>query len=264
MLQPTIRSTLASDTATDYLLCSTISVDSTSDNPIYRLSMLQPTIRSTLSSVTATDYPLYSTLLCLLILQPTIRTTLSCDKPTIRSALSSDTANDYPRCSTLSVDSTSNYTIYRLLALPYLAILQTIICCAPLCLATLQPTIRSALLWRVSLQLAMRSTLAVLPVDSKTDNTLSSTRRYYNRLSALLHLASLATLLLTIRSPLPADILRCSTLSGDDTSYYLLYFTLSVGMLGGGLVWWLVGVPFRRLVGVLVVGLVGVLSSNLD
>jgi hypothetical protein len=52
-----------------------------------------------------------------------------------------------------------------------------------------------------------------------------------------------------------------------------IYSTLSVGMLGGGLVWGLVGVPFRRLVGVLVgrqvvcvlvVGSVGVLSSNLD
>jgi hypothetical protein len=36
-------------------------------------------------------------------------------------------------------------------------------------------------------------------------------------------LASLATLQLTIRSAPPVDILRYSTLSGDDTSDYLLY-----------------------------------------
>jgi hypothetical protein len=35
-------------------------------------------------------------------------------------------------------------------------------------------------------------------------------------------------------------------------------------MLGGGLVWGLVGVPFQRLVGVLVAVLVSTLSSNLD
>jgi hypothetical protein len=70
----------------------------------------------------------------------------------------------------------------------------------------------------------MRSALPVLPVHSKTDYTLSSTYRYYNRLSALLRLASPATLQLTIRSALPVDILRCSTLSGDDTSDYLLHF----------------------------------------
>jgi hypothetical protein len=84
----------------------------------------------------------------------------------------------------------------------------------------------------------MRSDPLVLPVDSTTDCTLCSTCRYYNRLSALLCLASLAPLQLTIRSALPVDILRCST--------------LPVGMLGGGLVWRLVGVPFRRIVGVLV------------
>jgi hypothetical protein len=43
----------------------------------------------------------------------------------------------------------------------------------------------------MSLQLAMRSALPVLPVDSETDYTLSSTCRYYNRLSALLWMAIL-------------------------------------------------------------------------
>jgi hypothetical protein len=71
----------------------------------------------------------------------------------------------------------------------------------------------------------MRSALPVLAVDSTTDYTLSSTCRHYNRLYALLCLASLATLQLTIRSTLPVDILRCFTLSGDDTRDYLLYYT---------------------------------------
>ena len=62
MLQPTIRSALSRDTVTDYPLCSTLSLHSTSDYLVYRLSMLQPTIRSALSRDTATDYPLSSTL----------------------------------------------------------------------------------------------------------------------------------------------------------------------------------------------------------
>jgi hypothetical protein len=37
----------------------------------------------------------------------------------------------------------------------------------------------------VSLQLAMRSALPVLPVDRTTDYMLCSTCRYYDRLSAL-------------------------------------------------------------------------------
>jgi hypothetical protein len=100
-----------------------------------------------------------------------------------------------------------------------LSILQTTFCCAPLCLATLQLTIRSALLYGVSLQLAMRSALPILLVDSKTDYTLSSTCRYYNRLSALLYLSIL-----------------CGALLCLVMIQVTIYSTLSIGMLGGGLV----------------------------
>jgi hypothetical protein len=78
MLQATIHSALYSDTATDYLPCSTLSTDN------------------------ATDYRLYSTLLCLLILQATIHFALVwllIIQATIRSALYSDTAIVYPLCS---------------------------------------------------------------------------------------------------------------------------------------------------------------------
>jgi hypothetical protein len=182
-LQPTIRSALSRDTATDYPLCSvlilqptirsTLSVDSTTDNPIYRLSMLEPRER-----IATLQPSIRSALLCPLLLHATIQST--------------------------------NCRCYNQIS-------------ALLCLATLQRAIRSPLLWRVSLQLAMRSPLPILPVDSKTDYTLSSTCRYYNRLSALLCLASLVTLQLTICSTLPVDVQRCSTLSGDNTSDYLLY-----------------------------------------
>jgi hypothetical protein len=97
---------LSCDTTTDCPLYSTLSFDSTGSihltdcrycnrlSALLCLAILQPTIRSTL--------------LCLLILQPTIRSALSRDKPTIRYALSSDTATDYLHCSTLSVDSTTD------------------------------------------------------------------------------------------------------------------------------------------------------------
>jgi hypothetical protein len=81
---------------------------------------------------------------------------------------------------------------------------QTTLCYAPLCLAILQPTIRSALLRLASLKLTICSAIPVLPVDITT----------YNRLSALLCLLS---------SDTAADYLRCSTLSGDDTSEYPIY-----------------------------------------
>jgi hypothetical protein len=69
------------DTTTDYPLCSTLSCITTADYP-------QPIIRSAL--------------LCLLILQVTIRSALNVDlQPTIRSALSSNTATDYTLCSAL-------------------------------------------------------------------------------------------------------------------------------------------------------------------
>jgi hypothetical protein len=72
---PTIRSALSGDVLQPTIQCALLSFDSTSDYPIYRLSILQPTIRS---------------------------------------ALSSDTATDCPLCSTLAVDSTSDYPIYQL------------------------------------------------------------------------------------------------------------------------------------------------------
>jgi hypothetical protein len=103
-------------------------------------------IRSALSSDAATKYPL--------------RSTLSIDS-TIRSELSSDNATDCPLCSPLlssplPVDSTSDYLVYRLSALR--------------CLAILQPTIRSTLLYLLLLQATIQSTDC----------------RYYNRLSTLL------------------------------------------------------------------------------
>jgi hypothetical protein len=115
-------------------------------------------------------------LLCLLILQPTIR-----------SDMYSDTTNESLLCSSLSRDFTTNYLIYRLSALICVVILQPTRYGALPCLAILQPTI-----WR-------------------------------------------------------------STLSGHDSSHYLLYSACQY-------VSRLVGVPSQRLVGTLVGGLVGVLG----
>jgi hypothetical protein len=80
----------------------------------YYLSILQPTIRSDMSDE---------------ILQPTI----GCDLHYL----------DYPMRSTLSVDSATDYPIYRISALICMAILQTTISCPLLCLAILQPTNQS-------------------------------------------------------------------------------------------------------------------------
>jgi hypothetical protein len=101
-----IYSTLPVDIPTDYPpIYSTLPVNISTDYPLYslrrysnRLSTL-PTICSPLSGVTPTDYAtcstlLYSTLLCLTILQPTLRSALPVDIPT-----------DYPPIySTLPVD----------------------------------------------------------------------------------------------------------------------------------------------------------------
>jgi hypothetical protein len=102
-MYPTIRSSLCRDTATDYPFCSTLSVDYTSDFPIYRLSMLYPTIRSALCRDTATDHPLcftQSTVVSLATLQLTIRSALPVD---------------IQLCSTLSGDDTSDYLLYSTL-----------------------------------------------------------------------------------------------------------------------------------------------------
>ena len=48
------------------------------------------------------------------------------------STLSRDTTTDYPLCSALSVDSKSDYPIYRLSTVICMPILQTTISCAPL------------------------------------------------------------------------------------------------------------------------------------
>jgi hypothetical protein len=83
--------------AADYLVCSTLSVDSTRDYPIPRLPILQPTIPSSLSSDTAavlcstmsvdstSNYPIYrlSTLRSLAIPQPTIRAEILKDSRTL-------------------------------------------------------------------------------------------------------------------------------------------------------------------------------------
>jgi hypothetical protein len=118
------------------------------------------------------DYPLYYT--CRyhnrLTALPTIRSTLYGDvlQLTICCALLCVASlqlsiTDYPTCSTLSVDSTTDYPIYRLSALICLPILQPTILCALLCLLILQPTIQSA------------------------DFALCSVYRYYNRLSYVLY-----------------------------------------------------------------------------
>jgi hypothetical protein len=72
-----VRSDMSGDT-NDYLLCSIISRDTTTDYPIYRLSALKLMVilQTTLSRDTATDYLLYL------------------------------------RCSTLSGDTTSHYLLY--------------------------------------------------------------------------------------------------------------------------------------------------------
>jgi hypothetical protein len=131
-LQTTICYDLLSrDTVADYAMCSTLSVDSTSDYPIYRLSAL----------------------ICIGILQTIICCALLCST-LLYSILSRDTTTDYLRCSTLYGDVTSDYPIYRLSALICLTIylnrpsavvysvwqyyLQPAICGVILCLAMLQ------------------------------------------------------------------------------------------------------------------------------
>jgi hypothetical protein len=126
----------------------------------YYLSILQPTIRSVMSDE---------------ILQPTI----CCDLHSVPG----NTSLDYPMRSTLSVDSTTDYPIYRISVLICMAILQTIIFCAVLCLAILQQTLCAALLCLAIIQLAIPF---ALPIDITTDYPLCSVSRYYNRLSALL------------------------------------------------------------------------------
>jgi hypothetical protein len=159
-------------------------------------------------------------ILCLAILQPTIRSTLRVDITT------DDITNHYPLC---SIWCHSN----RLSAVLSLVLLQPTVLCAQLCLATLQPTI-----------------LCTLPADITTDNPpLYPAFRYYNEQSTLLSLALLQptiystdyplcslwrysnrlSILSTIRFALSGvtvtDFGECSTLSSDTRSDYPLYFT---------------------------------------
>jgi hypothetical protein len=149
-----------------------------------------------------------SAILGLSILQPTFRTALSGDIIEPLSAVLYSVWRSVWRCyvqpttrSALPGDITTDYPLYRLSALPCLAIyctrlsdvlyfvcrfysrlsnlptilsdlygiLQMTICCALLCLAILQPTICGALLCLTSLQLTTRS---ALPVDITTDYPL--------------------------------------------------------------------------------------------
>jgi hypothetical protein len=169
-LQPTIRSALLVDIAIGYPLNRQFA--------LLCMGTLQPTIRPS-------DYPLcsvwrnynqLSALLCIATLQPTIRST---DYP-LCCALSGRTRTDYPLCSALygnsathfrsalPVDIAIDYPLYQQSTRLYLLILQSAIrptdnplrsACrywtrlsplpttpSPLlCIATLQPTIRSAL-----------------------------------------------------------------------------------------------------------------------
>jgi hypothetical protein len=107
--------------------------------------------------------------------------------------LHGDTTNDSLLCSTLSRDTTTDYPIYRLSALICMAILQTTLCSALLCLAILCTTEYLQCLYNVWCQYNR------LPA-------LCYTCLYYNRLSALLCLASCLLILQpTIRSDMYSD-----------------------------------------------------------
>jgi hypothetical protein len=141
---------------------------------------LQPAIRSALSVDITTDYPLYrlSTLLCLVTYCAQLSYALysawrnytplsaavlclSTLHSTIRSALSGDTTADYLRRSTLYGDATSDYPSYRLFALIGMAIYYKQLFdvhCSSLCIAILHPTICGAPLYLAILQATIQST----------------------------------------------------------------------------------------------------------
>jgi hypothetical protein len=134
--------------------------------------VLQPTIRSDLSGAILTDYR--CALLCLAIL----------DYYQLSSALC--------RHSTLPVDITPDYLLYQLSALISLALLQLRICCDLLGLPILQPTFLCASfipLCLPTLQLTIRSAPRQRRYRfgaRQSDNPFGSVFRYYNRLSTVL------------------------------------------------------------------------------
>jgi hypothetical protein len=221
------------------------------------LSRLQTTIRSALSG-----YILQHTIPCALLYQLILQG--SSNLPTIRSDMYGDTINDSKLCSSLS-----GYTMYnRLSALICMAILQTTLCCGQLCLAILQPTIqlptiRFDLYGDTTNDYLLSSTLTRDTIaDFLRDSTLSGddTSEYpIYQLSALICMAMVQTIiccaLLLCLQLIRATI--CGTLICLQLIRASICSTLLVDMLVCGLVWGLVGVPFRRLVGVLVVGVVG-------
>jgi hypothetical protein len=154
--------------------------------------VLQPTIRSTLSCVNPTDY-----LICtaLAILQPTVFRTLPADITT-----------DYPTL--YSIWCYSN----RLSNLPTIrsaALLQPTMLCDLLYLAILQPTLRSLLFLLIRQPTIRRSTLSV---DITSDNPLCSLWRYSNQLFNILTIRS------AISCVTPTEYAVCSTLPTDTTT----------------------------------------------
>jgi hypothetical protein len=186
-LHSTIRFTMPGDIPTDCPLSRLSALSSDMKQPAVHYSVCSfykrlsnlPTIRSDLYGDTINNFLLSSTLLA--ILQPTICGALFC-------LASLQLAIRAP----LPVDITTDYPFYRL--------------SAPLCMATLQPTI-----------LCIRSDMSG---DTTNDYLLYS----------------------TMSRDTTSDCLRCFTLSGDTISDYLLCSTLFVDMLVGGLVCGLVGV----------------------
>jgi hypothetical protein len=264
-LQPTISALLYLAIFQPAIRRSTLPVDIPTDYPLCRLSALLSLALLPLT-IQSTDYPLcclwrysnrlccvlnsiqqyynrLSSLLCLSILQPTLR----------RSTLPVDITTDYPICSLWR--TLTDYPIYRLCALLSLALLQPTMMCALLC-STLSSdaTTNSPLsfAWRYSnrlsaallclsiLQLTICSTDYPLCSLWRYSNRLSTVHfsvwRYHNRVSALLCLsilvqptihALLCLLILqsTIRSTLPVDITTgypLYSLSGVTPIYHLM------------------------------------------
>jgi hypothetical protein len=120
----------------------------------------------------------------------------------------------------MPVDIASDYPIYRLSALIYVAMLLTTLCGALLCLAILQPITCAALLCLAMLQATIQFTDYALIYEAILQTILCC---------ALLCLAILQLLstLPTIRSDLHGDTtndsLLCSTLSRNTTTDYPIY-----------------------------------------
>jgi hypothetical protein len=222
-VQPTIRSALSVDIATDYSLCSVWRY-TTPDYPMY----------STLPGNTTLGYLLYyacryynllSILLSLAIYSNRLSAVLYSFwryyvQPTIRSALPGDittdytlyfvggyTTPDYPMCSTLPGDTTLDYPLY------YACPLQLTVRSPdyPLC------SVFAKCYNRLSAVLGYLL-CSTISRDTTTEYPLCSTFRYYNRLSALLCLAIL-------QPTIPCALLYLLILqpSNQSTDYPLLY-----------------------------------------